>query len=208
MPAKPHAAPVPSGRASLLNPPHRLGLQPVTVPDFSVMEASVREQMRARHSLLAAQLEHRGTNPVELGTAYGELGELLMAATYFDAAEACYLNAEALAPADVRWPYYLGQLYKAKGPLAKSAASFEKARQLRPNDVATLVWLGEAYLLQGRSDAAEPLFGQALTLDSTSAAAHFGAGRAARSDEQFVRRGQSKWCPGCRCEYGLYSSNR
>ena len=185
-PAKPHAAPASSGRASLLNPPHGLGLQPVTVPDFSVMEASVREQMRARHSSLAAQLEHPGTNPAELGTAYGELGELLMAATYFDAAEACYLNAEALAPADVRWPYYLGQLYKAKGPLVKSAASFEKARQLRPNDVATLVWLGEAYLLQGRSDAAEPLFGQALTLDSTSAAAHFGAGRAALARKDYA----------------------
>ena len=78
------------------------------------MEVSVRDQMRARYSLLAAQIEHPGTNPAELGTAYGELGELLMAATYFDAAEACYLNAEALAPADVRWPYFLGQLYKAK----------------------------------------------------------------------------------------------
>jgi len=120
--AKPDAGHAPSGKASLLNPPHGLGLQPVTMPDFSAMEASVREQMRARYSSLAARLEHPGMNSAELGTAYGELGELLMAATYFDPAEACYLNAEALAPADVRWPYYLGHLYKAKGPLAKSAA--------------------------------------------------------------------------------------
>ena len=185
-PAKPFAAPAPSGGASLLNPPAGLGLQPVSLPDFSAMETSVREQMRARHSSLVAELEHPVTNRAELGTAYGELGELLMAATYFDVAEACYLNAEALAPADVRWPYYLGHLYKGKGPLAKSAASFEKARKLQPNDLATLVWLGEAYLLQGRSDAAESLFTQALTVDSTSAAAHFGAGRAALARKDYA----------------------
>jgi hypothetical protein len=101
-----------------------------------------------------------------------------MAASYFDAAEACYLNAQRLAPADIQWPYYLGHLYKAKGPLAKSVVAFETALQLRPNDVATLVWLGDAYLAQGKPDAAEPLFNQALSLEPDSAAAHFGAGRA------------------------------
>jgi cytochrome c-type biogenesis protein CcmH/NrfG len=73
---------------------------------------------------------------------------------------------------------YLGHLYKAKGPLAKSVVAFETALQLRPNDVATLVWLGDAYLAQGKPDAAEPLFNQALSLEPDSAAAHFGAGRA------------------------------
>jgi tetratricopeptide (TPR) repeat protein len=74
----------------------------------------------------------------------------------------------------------------AKGPLAKSVASFERARQLRPNDIATLVWLGDAYLVQGRADAAERLFNQALTLDQSSAAAHFGAGRAALARKDYT----------------------
>src|SRR5262245_17341881 len=84
-------SPVATGNASLLRPPPDMGLQPVTVADSSTMEASVREQLRARYSSLAATIQQRPTNVSELGTAYGELGELLMAATYFDAAEACYL---------------------------------------------------------------------------------------------------------------------
>jgi len=179
------AAPAPSTGVVLLNPPSRSGLQSVSVPDFSAMETSVRDQLRARYSSLAGQIVHAGTNDAALGAAYGELGELLMAASYFDAAEACYLNAQTLAPADIRWPYYLGHLYKAKGPLAKSVAAFEKALQLRPNDVAILVWLGEASLAQGRSDAAQPLFDQALRLDPNSAAAHFGAGRAALAKREY-----------------------
>jgi tetratricopeptide (TPR) repeat protein len=137
------SASAPSNGGSALNPPRGLGLRPVTLPDFSRMEASVREQMRARSSAVTAGIEHPGSR-ADLGAAYGELGKLLMATTYFEAAEACYLNAETLAPGDVRWPYYLGHLYKARGPLAKSIASFEKALQMRPNDMATVVWLGNA----------------------------------------------------------------
>jgi len=169
---------------SSFNPPGGLGLRPVTLPDFSRMEASVREQMRARSAAVTAGIEHPG-NHADLGTAYGELGKLLMATTYFEAAEACYLNAQTLAPGDVRWPYYLGHLYKAKGPLDKSIASFEKALQMRPNDMATLVWLGNAHMVQGRVDAAEPLFNQALKIEPDSAAAHFGAGRAALARKDY-----------------------
>jgi len=152
-------------------------LRPVSVPDLSAIEPSVRDQFHARHSALVAQIARRGAPAADLGTAYGELGKLLMAASYFDPAEAAYLNAQALAPADARWPYYLGHLYKAKGALEKSAASFDRALQLRPDDAATLIWLGEAYLAQGRPDAARPLFGRAVALEPRSAAAHFGAGR-------------------------------
>jgi len=165
---------------------NRARLQPVSLPDLSTMETSVRDQLRARHSSLTRLIAQRRSHDAELGAAYGELGEFLMAASYFDAAEACYLNAETLAPADRRWPYYLGHLYRAKGPLAKSVEAFEKAHRLEPNDAATLVWLGDAYLAQGRSDAAEPLFDQALSLEANSAAAHFGAGRVALTKKDYA----------------------
>jgi tetratricopeptide (TPR) repeat protein len=154
------------------------------MPDLSAMEASVRGQLQARYSSLA-QIEHAGGDDAALGAAYGELGTLLMAASHFDAAENCYLNAQRLAPADMRWTYYLGHLYRAKGSLAKSVVEFERALQLRPNDVATLIWLGDAYLAQGRSDAAQPLFNQAVTLEPNSAAAHFGAGRVALAQRDY-----------------------
>jgi len=172
-------------RTSLLHPPDGLGLRPVTLPDFSGMEASVREQMRARSTSLTDAIE-RSADAADLGAAYGELGKLLMAATYFDAAELCYLNAQTLAPADMRWPYYLGHLYKAKGPLAKSVASFEQALHLQPDNAAAMAWLGDVYLAQGRTDAAEPLFSKALALDPGSAAAHFGAGRVALARKDYA----------------------
>src|SRR5881397_1638353 len=109
-----------SATGTILNPPNRAGLQRVSLPDFSAMEPSVRDQLRDRYAALVGQIEHGAISDADVGTAYGELGKLLMAASYFDAAEACYLNAETLAPADMRWPYYRGHLYKAKGPLAKS----------------------------------------------------------------------------------------
>src|SRR5712691_11741323 len=111
------ATPVPSTRASVLKLPEGQGFRPVALPDFSLMEEPVRKQMRAAYSSLAARIEHPEPNRVELGIAYGEMGKLLMAATYLDAAESCYLDAQTLAPDDRRWPYYLARLYKVRGPL-------------------------------------------------------------------------------------------
>jgi tetratricopeptide (TPR) repeat protein len=179
------AAPGSSGGA-VLNPPNRAGLRAVSVPDLSAMEPSVATQLGAAYASLARQIDDDGTGAAELGTAYGELGKLLMAASYLDAAEICYLNAQTLAPADNRWPYYLGHLYKQKGPPALSVASFERALQLRPKDVATLVWLGDAYLADGRPDAADPMFNEALGLDPDSVAAHFGAGRVALARKNYA----------------------
>ena len=181
-----HAPAAGSSGGAVLKPPNRTGLRPVSIPNFAAMETSVASQLRASYSSLADQIVRSGTDAIELGTAYGELGKLLMAASYPDAAEDCLLNAQTLAPADHRWPYYLGHLYKGKGPHAQSLSSFKRALQLRPNDVATLVWLGDAYLVEGNADAAEPLFNQALTLEPTSAAAHFGAGRLALAKRDYV----------------------
>ena len=172
---------------SALDPPAGFGLRPVTVPDFSGMEASVRQQMEARFSSLKSTIGNRALTRDDLAGAYGEMGKLLMAATFLDAAEACYLNAQKLAPNDRRWPYYLGHLYKGKGPIEKSVSSFERALQLVPDDVTTMVWLGEAYLAEGRADAADRLFAEALALQPSLAAARFGAGRAALARREYRR---------------------
>jgi tetratricopeptide (TPR) repeat protein len=171
--------------ASTLEPPNRPGLQAVSLPDLAAMEASVQQQLRERFASLRQLVGRSGVATQELSNGYGEMGKLLMAAEQLDAAEACLLNAQTLAPDDRRWPYYLGQLYKIRGPAEKSVASFERARELDPDNVATLVWLGEAYLVQGRSDAAAPLFGRALEVEPDSVAAHFGAGRAALAAKDY-----------------------
>jgi tetratricopeptide (TPR) repeat protein len=179
-------APVSATGPSVLNPPAGLGLQPVRLPDLSGMESPAREQMQARFSSLKSRLEDHASTLEQVADAYGEMGKLLMAATYLDPAETCYLNAQTLAPRDRRWPYYLGHLYKVKGPLEKSAASFERALELAPTDAATFVWLGDVYLAQGRAEAADPLFRKALAVQP-SAAAWFGSGRAALVKREYAR---------------------
>jgi len=59
-------------------------------------------------------------------------------------------------------------------------------RKLRPDDFASLVWLGEMHLSEGRPDAAGPLFQKALAMDARSAAALYGAGRAALAARDFA----------------------
>jgi tetratricopeptide (TPR) repeat protein len=149
------------------------------------MGKSVQQQMRTQISSLRASLEQPGTS-ADLSAEYGRLGTLLMAAEQIDSAETCYINAQTLAPSDARWPYYLGQLYRIKGPVANAAASFERALELQPDDVPTLVWLGEVYLSQGRPDEAEPLFSKAVTLQPKLVPALFGAGRVALARKDYA----------------------
>lgn len=167
--------------------PDRQSLRPVALPDLSRVAASVRDQLRESHSALTLKMQEAGATAVDLGNAYGNLGSLLMAAEFLDAAEPCYLNAQMLAPGDARWPYYLGHLYRNKGDPARAAKLFEESLRLRPADPPTLVWLGNVYLDQNRPAAAEPLFAKALSIQPRSVAALFGLGRAALARHDYVR---------------------
>jgi tetratricopeptide (TPR) repeat protein len=162
-----------------LSGPSGAALWPVDLPDLSEMEVSVRQQLESGVAALQSRRNAPNATPSEVGAAYGELATLLLAANYFDVAEAAFRNAQTLATEDSRWPYYLGHVYRHLGPPEASAASFERALELQPNDTATLVWLGGAYLDQGRPDAAAPVFALALELEPASASARSGMGSVA-----------------------------
>jgi tetratricopeptide (TPR) repeat protein len=162
-------------------------LLPVSLPDLSHAAKPVQDQLRERYTSLTLKIESAATPTAELGNEYGEMGKVLVAAEYRDAAEPCFLNAQALAPDDARWPYYLAHLYRLRNEPEKSALFFEKALQLRPDHVAALVWLGGLYLLQGRPEAAEPMFTKALSLQPGLAAGLFGLGRAALARREYAR---------------------
>jgi tetratricopeptide (TPR) repeat protein len=162
-------------------------LRPVALPDLSRLEESVQAQLHERFAALTEKQKNPRAPAAELGTEYGEMGMLLMAAEFRDPAEASFLNAQALAPGDMRWPYYLGHLYKTKGDIPSAVTAFERALQSAPNDVPTMAWLGEAALDQGRPDAAESLFSKALSLQPRSIAARYGLGRAALAKQDYVR---------------------
>ena len=166
--------------------PDATALHPVSLPDLSGATPSVREQIRERYSSLIRKTADASASTADRSNTYGELGKLLMAGQYLNAAEPCYLNAQALAPTDMRWPYYLGHLYRNEGALDTSAAFFERALQLRPDDFATLVWLGDVCIAQGRPEVAEPLLTKARSLDPRSVAVFFGLGRAALAKKDYA----------------------
>src|SRR6185436_16417585 len=172
------SSPPGTGTAGARTPDGR-ALQPVTLPDLSRMAESAQTQIRDRYAATMKTVENRAATIVELSTAYGEMGKLLMAAQYPEPAEACFLNAQSLDSSEFRWPYYLAHLYRTQGDLTRSRSFFERALELRPDDVDALVWLGNVYLLLGLPEAAETPFAKALSLEPKSVSARYGLGRVA-----------------------------
>jgi tetratricopeptide (TPR) repeat protein len=142
------------------------------------VDRPVQAQVRERYETLIRKIANRHTAPEDLATAYGQYGMILQAAEYFDAAEPCYLNAEALVPDDIRWRYYLAHVYKSKGATDRAEAVFRQVLALRPDDFPTIVWLGRLMLDDGRPVEAQSFFDQALDLMPQSVAALAGLGRA------------------------------
>jgi tetratricopeptide (TPR) repeat protein len=157
----------------------------ITLPDLSKMVPSVQTQIRNSHAQLSRLAGDPATAAPQLAQAYGDLGKLLMAADYPDAAEPCFTDAAALAPDDYRWPYYLAHLYRERGDLDRAEGFFEQALRLHPDDVSTLVWLGNLDLQQGRPDAATSRFSRALELQANSVSARYGLGRAALAKQDY-----------------------
>lgn len=162
-------------------------LRDTPLPDLAQMAPSVQQQLRDRHAATMALARDPAAPALELSLAYGETGKLLMAAQSYDAAEACFLNAQTLNTADHRWPYYLAQIARALGQPEKAIGFFTRVNQLVPDDVSTLYWLGEIQLQLGRPQAAEPHFARALALQPTSLSARYGIGRAALAENDFAR---------------------
>ena len=167
--------------------PARPPLHAASLPDLSGAAPSVASQLRERYAALTRVAANSKASRGELADAYGAMGMLLMAAEYRDEAEACLLDAEALAPDAAKWPYYLAHLYKGAGDTPKAEAELERVLRLEPRNASALVWLGDALLDQGRPEAAQPLFERALASDPRSIAALVGLGRAALAQSDYPR---------------------
>jgi protein O-GlcNAc transferase len=156
-------------------------VQSVPMPDISRLPLSVQAQVRDRYAALSAKAASTQMPSEELARAYGDVGLILMATGYHAAAETSLRNAQALAPRDAKWAYYLGQLYLLTSDRANTLKSFERALELRPRDLPTIIRLGEAYLDHGKPEDAERLFLRARDIDPRSAAALEGLGRVAQA---------------------------
>jgi tetratricopeptide (TPR) repeat protein len=135
--------------------------------------------LEAAAAAFQRRLEQQDRSRDERASAYGEFGQLLLAAGFRATAAACFTNAERLAPTELRWPYYLAHIHRADGRSLDAAAAFERAVRADASFMPALVWLGNSYLDQGRPEDAKRYFQQALALRPDAVAALFGMGRAA-----------------------------
>jgi tetratricopeptide (TPR) repeat protein len=140
------------------------------MPDISGAAPAVQTQLRDAYATLQQRTAGSAT-PDERASAYGEMGRLFFATEYFDSAETCFLNAQALEPNDARWPYFLAHIQRRRNDPGKAATLFERVLALDPDNVPALVWLGDMRLVEGRPDAAEAPLARALTLAPRDAAA-------------------------------------
>jgi len=170
------AAPQPAAAQQSTAPPT------VRLPDISRSSEVFQTQVEER----LAAVRERGD-----AEAYGELGKLLLSAEYIEAAEAAFLNAQALAPSDFRWPYYLGHVYNQNRDADRAAPAFERALAIRPNDLPTLKWLGDVRLAQGQAQEAQRLFERALAIDPQANAVLYGLGRAALAQQDYERAAET-----------------
>jgi tetratricopeptide (TPR) repeat protein len=177
-----------TGQAS--QPSTSAGATPFVLPELGGLAESVQQQIRDRDTELKAVLARSGTTHADQAAAYGSLGRVLMAAKFSEEAASCFSRAEALAPDDMRWPYYMGHAYLRSGDRAHAAAAFERALKVKPSDLTSLVWLGESYLDDDRLDLAQAAFQRAIAVQPQSAAALFGAGRTALARREFAEAAQ------------------
>lgn len=155
------------------------------LPDLSAASSSVRDQLTAKFASVTS-LRNGGATSSDVATGYGDLGLLLLAAGYYDAAETSLSNAATLNPQDVRWPYYLGHVYRLRAEPERAIGAFENARKLRSDDVPTLTWLGEAQLAAGHPESADAPLTDALRRAPDSARILAALGRAALARRDYA----------------------
>jgi tetratricopeptide (TPR) repeat protein len=160
-------------------------LPAVVLPDLASVAAPVRQQITTANDSLTAALSNSASSVADRAQRYGDFGNVLLASTFFDEAVLCYRHAEALQPADARWPYFRGHASLKKGDREDAARAFERTLSIDSRYLPAVVWLGDTYLDLGRVGEAQAAFARALALQPDSAAALFGAGRAALARQAY-----------------------
>jgi tetratricopeptide (TPR) repeat protein len=175
--------PVAKGTDARQDPNAGRGFSPAVprLPDLSSLDPSLQEQLRSEYSTL----ERSTATGEQRADQFGRMGTLLLAAELPAAAESFFTQAHGFDERDMRWPYYLGHVYRATHQLDQAAAAFADSLRLDPDSVPALVWLADTELALGRPDAAESHLATAVQRDGSSAAAWFTRGRVAIARREF-----------------------
>lgn len=183
---------VPASGSSPQGTPSEPLLTAVELPALARMHASVQEQLReayaAMYALETEESPERSAEEqrVRRSEAYGQVGKLLLAGDYPDAADSFLQNARALAPTEFRWPYYLAHASIRNGDLGQAADYLNLALQLDGDDFAALVWLVHVYVELDQSEAAAPVLARATSLFPDAQALLYEGGRAALAAQDYA----------------------
>ena len=163
-----------------------VALQAIPDPDLSQAEPAVQQTLREARENLVKSLQAPDITAGQLADAFGATCGFYLAYRLWEPAGSCYANAEALAPGDYRWPYFLGYRYEQDARPEQAAAAYERALALRPDYGPARVRLGRTYLELGRAGAAEPLLQGVLGDPGLKGPALFALGRATLARNDFA----------------------
>lgn len=148
------------------------------------LEPAVRDRIRqAVANLDRLVATHASAKTV--GTSLGELGMLLHAHSFHNAAQEYYLGAHARLPQEFRWPYYLGHLYQQMGNVRQSERFLQRALEIDSEYLPAYVALAMIYQSTNRLDQSESLLERAQRLRRDHAPVLLALGRVAYSRGEY-----------------------
>ena len=142
-----------------------VALERVDHPDPDDFSGTVAEIIREAQATLES-----GEQPS--GEDFGRLAMVYQAHEQFIPARQAYRNAAELAPADARWPYFLGILARAGGEFENAIELFQASLEHNPDYVPARIRLARALIDAGRTQRAEHILEDLLRDHPDLAAAH------------------------------------
>ena len=136
------------GRRAAIGPPAEV--------DLGVADAELRAFLTDLRAAAARRPED--------GERRGRLAMGYEANGFAAAALAAYAAAQALSPADARWPHHRAMLLAHRGELEAALAALEQSIERHPQHAPAQLWRGAWRLTLGHLEEAEAAFEQAAAL--------------------------------------------
>jgi tetratricopeptide (TPR) repeat protein len=154
-----------------------LGLTMVA-PHSALMHQLMAHELAKQGDTAGAIRNYREALKIDPGTPglHFELAEMLnssMTASGREEAEKEYKAALAVNSMDEKSECRLGDLALLRDDLEAASSHYSRALQLQPNDAEAALGLAKTLMSMNQPQKAEPLLEHAVTVDPTSAVAHF-----------------------------------
>jgi tetratricopeptide (TPR) repeat protein len=169
-------------------PPSLFDIDLTAVPaaDISGAEPLMQAALGSARDELDRLLAQPDPDRDELAAAYGRLGALLTLVEVEARADACFENAIALQPQELRWPYYAGYLAMLAGNLDVALAHFEQVRAIAPHYAPLYLRLGKVHLDRSALGEARQALTRAAAEPSLAGPANYYLGQIAVLERRFA----------------------